>query len=467
MSNLLQNLSGTTVHMVGIGGISMSGLSEILLSMGVRVTGSDVKNSPNIERLRLKNVSVFLKQEPSNITNQNLVVYTAAMPIDHPELEAARKKGIPVIDRATLLGEIMQMYGKSIAVSGTHGKTTTTSMISYCLMEADKDPTVHIGGIFDAIGGTTRIGNSDFFVTEACEYKDSFLKLNPYMGIILNIEPDHLDYFHDIDQISDSFLNFASRIPPDGIVIGNADNERVLRILQQLKCKTVTYGLTSPNAFWTARNITFDENGFPSFRVVCGKKSILRMKLSIPGIHNVSNSLACFAACSALNVPTEIIKNSLRKFKGTHRRFEHKGTVDGIKVVDDYAHHPTEVIATLKSARSCTRGKVLCVFQPHTFTRTKELLNEFAKAFTLADKVYVTDIYAARENDDGLIHSSDLVNKINEHFSNAVYVSSFEGVVDSLIHDSSAGDLVLTMGAGDVDKVGEMFLAEKKIRAVG
>ncbi|HEY8421590.1 MAG TPA: UDP-N-acetylmuramate--L-alanine ligase [Thermoclostridium sp.] len=467
MSNLLQNLSGTTVHMVGIGGISMSGLSEILLSMGVRVTGSDVKNSPNIERLRLKNVPVFLKQEPSNITNQNLVVYTAAMPIDHPELEAARKKGIPVIDRATLLGEIMQMYGKSIAVSGTHGKTTTTSMISYCLMEADKDPTVHIGGIFDAIGGTTRIGNSDFFVTEACEYKDSFLKLNPYMGIILNIEPDHLDYFHDIDQISDSFLNFASRIPPDGIVIGNADNERVLRILQQLKCKTVTYGLTSPNAFWTARNITFDENGFPSFRVVCGKKSILRMKLSIPGIHNVSNSLACFAACSALNVPTEIIKNSLRKFKGTHRRFEHKGTVDGIKVVDDYAHHPTEVIATLKSARSCTRGKVLCVFQPHTFTRTKELLNEFAKAFTLADKVYVTDIYAARENDDGLIHSSDLVNKINEHFSNAVYVSSFEGVVDSLIHDSSAGDLVLTMGAGDVDKVGEMFLAEKKIRAVG
>lgn len=467
MSNLLQNLSGTTVHMVGIGGISMSGLSEILLSMGVRVTGSDVKNSPNIERLRLKNVPVFLKQEPSNITNQNLVVYTAAMPIDHPELEAARKKGIPVIDRATLLGKIMQMYGKSIAVSGTHGKTTTTSMISYCLMEADKDPTVHIGGIFDAIGGTTRIGNSDFFVTEACEYKDSFLKLNPYMGIILNIEPDHLDYFHDIDQISDSFLNFASRIPPDGIVIGNADNERVLRILQQLKCKTVTYGLTSPNAFWTARNITFDENGFPSFRVVCGKKSILRMKLSIPGIHNVSNSLACFAACSALNVPTEIIKNSLRKFKGTHRRFEHKGTVDGIKVVDDYAHHPTEVIATLKSARSCTRGKVLCVFQPHTFTRTKELLNEFAKAFTLADKVYVTDIYAARENDDGLIHSSDLVNKINEHFSNAVYVSSFEGVVDSLIHDSSAGDLVLTMGAGDVDKVGEMFLAEKKIRAVG
>lgn len=467
MSNLLRNLSGATVHMVGIGGISMSGLSEILLDMGIRVTGSDVKNSPNIEKLRLKNVPVFLKQEPSNITDQNLVVYTAAMPIDHPELEAARKKGIPVIDRATLLGEIMQMYGKSIAVSGTHGKTTTTSMISYCLMEADKDPTVHIGGIFDAIGGTTRIGNSDFFVTEACEYKDSFLKLNPYMGIILNIEPDHLDYFHDIDQISDSFLNFASRIPPDGIVIGNADNERVLRILQQLKCKTVTYGLTSPNAFWTARNITFDENGFPSFRVVCGKKSILRMKLSIPGIHNVSNSLACFAACSALNVPTEIIKNSLRKFKGTHRRFEHKGTVDGIKVVDDYAHHPTEVIATLKSARSCTRGKVLCVFQPHTFTRTKELLNEFAKAFTLADKVYVTDIYAARENDDGLIHSSDLVNKINEHFSNAVYVSSFEGVVDSLIHDSSAGDLVLTMGAGDVDKVGEMFLAEKKIRAVG
>lgn len=467
MNNLLPNLSGATVHMVGIGGISMSGLCEILLSMGIRVTGSDVKNSPIIERLRLKNVPVFLKQEPSNITDQNLVVYTAAMPIDHPELEAARKKGIPVIDRATLLGEIMQKFEKSIAVSGTHGKTTTTSMISYCLMEADKDPTVHIGGVFDVIGGTTRIGSSEFFVTEACEYKDSFLKFSPYMGIILNIEPDHLDFFHDINQIANSFLNFASRIPPEGIVIGNADNEHVLRILEQLKCSTVTYGLTSPKAYWTARNITFDENGFPSFRVVCGKKSIMRMKLSVPGIHNVSNSLACFAACSALNIPPDIIKDSLRKFKGTRRRFEHKGTVNGIKVVDDYAHHPTEVIATLKSARSCTRGKVLCVFQPHTYTRTKELINEFSKAFTLADKVYVTDIYAARETDNGLIHSSELVNKINEHLSNAVYISSFEDIVDSLIRDSSAGDLILTMGAGDVDKIGEMFLAEKKISAVG
>lgn len=467
MSNLLPSLAGATVHMVGIGGISMSGLCEILLSLGIHVTGSDEKNSPNIERLRLKNVPVFLKQEPSNITNQNLVVYTAAMPIDHPELEEARRKGIPVIDRATLLGEIMHMYEKSIAVSGTHGKTTTTSMISFCLMEAGMDPTIHVGGILDAIGGTTRIGASQFFVTEACEYKDSFLKFNPFMGIILNIEPDHLDYFHDINQIANSFLNFATRVPPEGIVVGNADNEHVVNILEQLKCRTVTYGLTSPRAFWTARNITFDENGFPSFNVVCGKKSILRMKLSVPGIHNVSNSLACFAACSALGIPAGIIKNSLRKFKGTHRRFEHKGTVDGIKVVDDYAHHPTEVIATLKSARSCTRGKVLCVFQPHTYTRTKEFINEFSKAFTLADKVYVTDIYAARENDNGLVHSSDLVNKINEHLNNAVYIPSFEDIVDSLIRDSSAGDLVLTLGAGDIDKVGELFLSEKKIRAVG
>lgn len=467
MSNLLQNLSGSTVHMVGIGGISMSGLCEILLSMGINVTGSDVKNSPNIERLRLKNVPVFLKQEPSNITNQKLVVYTAAMPLDHPELEAARQKGIPVIDRATLLGEIMQMYDKSIAVSGTHGKTTTTSMIASCLIEAGKDPTVHVGGILDKIGGTTRIGTSSFFVTEACEYKDSFLKFNPYIGVILNIEPDHLDYFRDINHITDSFLHFAKHVPTDGIVVGNADNERVLGVLNQLNCRTITYGLTSPKAQWTARNITFDDNGFPSFNVVCGKKNIFRMKLSILGIHNVSNSLACFAVCSALGIPADIIKYSLRKFKGTHRRFETKGIVDGIRVVDDYAHHPTEIIATLKSARSCTRGKVLCVFQPHTYTRTKELLNDFASAFTLADKVYVTDIYAARERDTGLIHSSDLVNRINEHFNNAVYISSFEGVVDALIHDSSAGDLVLTMGAGDVDKVGEMFLAEKKIRAVG
>lgn len=467
MSNLLQCLAGSTIHMVGIGGISMSGLCEILLSMGINVTGSDEKNSPNVERLRLKNVPVFLKQEPSNITDQKLVVYTAAMPENHPELEEARRKGIPVIDRAALLGEIMNMYERSIAVSGTHGKTTTTSMISFCLMEASMDPTVHVGGILDAIGGNTRIGSSRYFVTEACEYKDSFLKFNPYMGIILNIEPDHLDYFHDINQLTDSFLNFACHVPPEGIVVGNADDEHVLNILEKLNCRTVTYGLTSPKSFWTARNITFDDNGFPSFHVVRGKKSVLRMKLSVPGLHNVSNSLACFAACSALNIPAEVIKNSLRKFKGTHRRFEHKGTVDGIKVVDDYAHHPTEVIATLKSARSCTRGKVLCVFQPHTYTRTRQLIDEFSKAFTLADKVYVTDIYAAREKDTGLIHSTDLVKRINEHLNNAVYIPSFEGIVDSLIRDSSAGDLVLTMGAGDVDKVGELFLAEKKIRAVG
>jgi UDP-N-acetylmuramate--alanine ligase len=453
--------------MVGIGGISMSGLCEILLRMGINVTGSDVKNSPIIEDLRNKNVTVFLKQEPNNITNQKLVVYTTAMPLDHPELEAARNKGIPVIDRATFLGEIIRMYEKSIAVAGTHGKTTTTSMISSCLIQAEKDPTVHIGGIFDAIGGTTRVGSSPFFVTEACEYKDSFLKFYPFMGVILNIESDHLDYFHDINHIEQSFLHFASQVYPDGVVVGNADDERILNILQKLNCRTITYGLSSPKALWSARNITFDDNGFPSFYVVRNKKSILKMKLSVPGLHNISNSLACFAACSELNIPAETIKKGLRTFKGTHRRYEHKGTVDGIKVIDDYAHHPTEVLATLKAARSSTRGKILCVFQPHTYSRTKDLLTEFSSAFTLADKVYITDIYAAREQDNGLIHSSELVDKINEHYNNAVYISSFDNIVDTLIHDSSAGDIVLTMGAGNVDKVGEMFLLEKKIRAVG
>lgn len=467
MSNLLRSLTGTTVHMVGIGGISMSGLCEILLNMGIHVTGSDEKNSSNIEKLRMKKVPIFLRQEPSNITNQKLVVYTAAMPLDHPELEAAREKGIPVIDRATLLGEVMQMYQKSIAISGTHGKTTTTSMISSCLIEAGKDPTIHIGGILDSIGGTTRVGTSPYFVTEACEYKDSFLKFNPYMGIILNIEPDHLDYFKNIDQISNSFLRFANQINHKGLIIGNADDERILCIFEQLKCGTITYGLTSPKASWTARNITFDENGFSSFHVVHNKKSILKMKLNVPGLHNVSNSLACFAACYALKIPADTIRNSLRKFNGTHRRFELKGIIDGIRVVDDYAHHPTEVIATLKAAKSCTRGKIICVFQPHTYSRTIQLENEFSKAFTLADKVYVTDIYAAREHDNGLIHSSTLVDKINKHLSNAVYKSSFSDIVDCLIQESSTGDMILTMGAGDVDKVGELFLQEKKIRAVG
>lgn len=467
MSIFLQNLAGSTVHMVGIGGISMSGLCEILLDMGIHVTGSDEKNSPNIERLKLKNIPIFLNQDPSNITNQKMVVYTAAMNVHHPELEAARQKGIPVIDRATLLGEIMQMYEKSIAISGTHGKTTTTSMISSCLMEAGKDPTVHIGGILDAIGGTTRIGASDYFVTEACEYKDSFLKFNPYMGVILNIETDHLDYFRNLEHIYESFSRFAGQISSNGVLVGNVDDERVAKLKEHVGCRFVSYGLTSPKASWTARNISFDENGFSSFHVVHNKKSIQRIKLSIPGLHNVSNSLACFAACYTLGVPTEIIRMSLRKFTGTHRRFEHKGIVDGIRVVDDYAHHPTEVIATLKAARSCARGKVLCVFQPHTYSRTHELSNDFSRAFTMADKVYLTDIYAAREKDTGLIHSSQLVDKINQTVNNAVYISSFKDIVDQLIQDSLPGDMILTMGAGDVDRVGELFLQEKKIRAVG
>lgn len=467
MSILLRNLTGGTVHMIGIGGISMSGLSEILLNLGINVTGSDITNSPNIERLKMKNIPIFLKQEPSNITDQNMVVYTAAVPENHPELEAARKKGIPVIDRATLLGEIMRTYEVSIAISGTHGKTTTTSMISSCLLDAGRDPTIHIGGILDSIGGNIRIGNSSYFVTEACEYKDSFLKFYPRMGIVLNIEPDHLDYFHDIDHIYQSFSRFAGQIPADGTFVGNVDDERISNLITSLKCRTISYGLTSPKALWTARNITFDENGFASFLVVYDKKSIQRVKLSVPGLHNVSNSLACFAACYELGIPADSIRKSLRKFTGTHRRFEHKGMVDGIRVVDDYAHHPTEVIATMKAAKSCTRGKIFCVFQPHTYTRTFELMNEFSKAFTMADRVFVTDIYASREKDSGLVHSTNLVEKINQYVNNAVYISSFKDIVDRLIQESSPGDLILTMGAGDVNKIGEMFLQEKKTRAVG
>ncbi len=467
MSILLKNLAGSTVHMAGIGGISMSGLCEILMDLGIHITGSDDKNSPNIERLRLKNIPIFLKQDPSNITNQKLVVYTAAMNYFHPELEAARQKGIPVIDRATLLGEIMKMYDTSIAISGTHGKTTTTSMISSCLMEAGKDPTIHIGGVLDSIGGTTHVGGSRYFVTEACEYKDSFLKFSPTMAVVLNIESDHLDYFRNLEHIYDSFSRFADQITPGGVLVGNADDELVAKLMERANCRTLAYGLTSPKASWTARNIVFDENGCASFHVVHEKKSIQRIKLSIPGLHNVSNSLACFAACYALGVPNEIIRTSLRKFTGTHRRFELKGIVDGIRVVDDYAHHPTEIMATLKAAKSCARGKVLCVFQPHTYSRTHELMDQFSKAFTMADRVYLTDIYAAREKDTGLVHSSQLADRINQVMNNAIYVSSFKEAVDHLIQDSSPGDMILTMGAGDVDRVAEMFLQEKKIRAVG
>lgn len=446
------------VHMVGIGGISMSGLAEILMHKNIKITGSDIHESEITDRLRSMGAVIYNKHDADNITDQNLVVYTAAVSQDNPELVKARGLGIPVIERAELLGTIMDHFDKSIAISGTHGKTTTTSMISSITLEAGLDPTIHVGGLLDLIGGNTRIGSSPYFVVEACEYKESFLKLRPFLAIVLNIDADHLDYFRDIDHIRSAFEAFLSNVKDSGIIVINLDDPQTKTLSKTLTRPAVSFALNSAEADWTADNITFRE-GYASFTVIYKKAAWANISLSVPGIHNVSNALASIAACHALGIDRNAVIKGLEHFKGTHRRLEDKGTTHHIRVMDDYAHHPTEIQATLNAARSLTAGRIICVFQPHTYTRTFELLDDFSRAFAKADTVVVTDIYAAREKDTGLINSRVLTDRINMNTGNAVYISDFADIAKYLTENAQPGDLVLTMGAGDIYKAGELFLS--------
>jgi len=369
----------------------------------------------------------------------------------------AKELNIPVVDRATLLGEITAIYPKTIAISGTHGKTTTTSMIASTLTEAGLDPTVLVGGELASIGGNYRIGSSELLVTEACEYVDSFLKFHPNCGIILNIDMDHLDYFKNIEQVKSSFLKFGNKVSVSGVVIGNFDDKNVVDIFNDIDSEKVSFGLNS-NADWKAEQISFNARGCAKFSVYHNGIHVGSIQLSIPGKHNVYNALACIAACSYYETEFKKIKASLERFTGAKRRFEYMGETNGFRIVDDYAHHPSEVKATLEAASKQNPNSLWCIFQPHTFTRTKSLLSEFSTAFGSANHVVITDIYAARENNTGEIHSKDLVDAINKETSNAVYAYSFEEAVRLIKEGAQSGDLVITMGAGNIYKVGEMLL---------
>ncbi len=458
MNNLLDSQNIKNVHFIGIGGSSMSGLAEILLSQGYKVSGSDIKSSNATQKLENKGARVFIGHAAENILNPDLVVYTVAVKDDNPEMVRSRQLNIPVIDRAELLGLIMKRHSFGIAVSGTHGKTTTTSMITTIMLEAGTDPTAHIGGELDCIGGNTRIGQSEYFITEACEYYGSFLKFHPFMAVILNVEVDHVDYFKDLDHIKDTFKQFISLVPTNGYIIACADDENTMSVIENKKCNKITYGLKNPEAIWTAKNIKYNELGCASFDVYREGENAGSVMLSVPGPHNVSNSLAAIAACYTCGCSMESIVTGLMKFGGSHKRFELKGLVDGIKVIDDYAHHPSEVKATLNAAANTTHNKIWCVFQPHTYTRTKAFIDQFSQAFGNADTIIVTDIYAAREKDPGDIHSSMLAEKIREQGGNATYIGDFQDIAQYLDKNAQPGDLILTMGAGDIVRCGEIFL---------
>ena len=449
------------VHFIGIGGISMSGLAEILLKEGFPVSGSDSHASALTEHLERAGARICIGQAASNIPEDcKLVVYTAAIHPDNPEYREAKRRGVPMLSRAELLGQLMRNYQTSIAVAGTHGKTTTTSMIASILLEEDADPTISVGGILPSIGGNIRVGGSEMFLTEACEYTNSFLHFFPTIGIILNIEEDHMDFFKDLNDIRRSFRRFAELLPVEGLLIINSDIPDYEEITEGLSCRVVTFG-SSPDADYRAENTAYDTFGHPSFDLIRktekdGRRP--RFSLKVPGEHNVYNALASIALADALRIPEAAVEKGLLSFTGTDRRFQYKGEVNGVTIIDDYAHHPTEIRATLHAAAHYPHRELWCVFQPHTYSRTKAFLKEFAEALSLADHVVLADIYAARETDTLGISSRDLERELAALGADVYYFPTFAEIEKFLSEKCMHGDMCITMGAGDVINIGEDLL---------
>ncbi len=448
------------VYFIGIGGISMSGLAEILLNENFKVSGSDMKESDLTNLLSKQGATIFYGQRYENITDDiDVIVYTSAIKENNPEWQAMKDKNIPSLSRAQLLGQLMKNYELPVAISGTHGKTTTTSMISEILLKADTDPTLSIGGIYKSIGGNIRVGQGKYFVTEACEYTNSFLSFYPKTAIILNVEEDHLDFFTDIDDIRNSFRKFAELLPEDGTLIINSEIEHYKELCEDLQCKIVTYGFNETDDFF-ATNIQYDENGYPTFTVITQDDSRLEYFLKVPGIHNISNALAAIAFATLEGIDTSCIKDALNTFRTPDRRFEYKGCIGGVTIIDDYAHHPTEIRATLTAAQNYPHGHLWCVFQPHTYTRTKAFLTEFAEALSLAENIILADIYAARETDTLGISSKTLQAEIEKLGKKCYYFPSFDEIENFLLEKCINGDLLITMGAGDVVKIGENLIGK-------
>ena len=446
------------IYFIGIGGISMSGLAEILLKEHFTVSGSDSKPSALTEHLEKLGASVFYPQKAENLPEgTDVVVYTAAIHEDNPEYKEAKRRQLPMLSRAELLGQLMTNYKTPVAISGTHGKTTTTSMLTHILLEADTDPTISVGGILHAIGGNIRVGNSDIFVTEACEYTNSFLHFFPKIGVILNVEEDHLDFFKDIDDIRSSFHKFAALLPEDGTLVIHKDIQGLDTITDGLSCRTVTFSETQ-TADYAAENVAFDEVGNASFDLMKHGEFADRIVLAVTGKHNVSNALAAIATADLLGIAPETIKKGIASFTGTDRRFQYKGERNGFTIIDDYAHHPTEIRATLTAAQNYPHREIWCIFQPHTYSRTKAFFHEFAEALSLADHVILADIYAARETDTLGMTSEALAEEIQTLGTDAYYFSSFEEIENFALEKLIHGDLLITMGAGDVVNIGESLL---------
>lgn len=446
------------VYFIGIGGISMSGLAQILLSRGFKVSGSDRAPSDLTDQLANEGAKIFIGQRSGNISEDiDLCVYTAAIHPDNPEYIRCQELSIPMMTRAEFLGQLMKNYSNSVAVSGTHGKTTTSAMAGEILMAANYDPTLSIGGILPSINGNIRIGTSDYFLTEACEYTNSFLSFFPKYGIILNVEEDHLDFFKDINDIRNSFKKFAELLPEDGLLIINGAIDNYQELCKDLTCKVVTFGKSSDCDYYPTK-LSVNEEGHTVYTLNTPSEKTCSVKLRVLGEHNVLNSLASLALADSLGIDLDIAKSALFNFGGTKRRFEYKGNLKGINIIDDYAHHPTEIKATLTAAKDYKHENMWVVFQPHTYTRTKAFMDDFAKALSLCENVVLADIYAARETDTLGISSEDLQKKIQALGKNCYYFKNFTEIEIFLLQNCIPGDMLITMGAGDVYKIGENLL---------
>lgn len=446
------------IHLIGIGGVSMSAIAETLHNWGCKVTGSDRAEGVITNNLNSHGINVVIGSDLENSKKADLIIYSAAISDSDPEMVIAKENNIPLIDRGKFVGYLTKRYNESICVSGTHGKTTTTSMLSLCFIEAQKDPTIHVGAILKPINGNYRIGNSEYFILESCEYMGNFLKFLPNTEIILNIDNDHLDYYKTFENVVKAFQDFSRLLDPKGLLVANADDENCYNLKNITTGRFVSYGIENKDADFVAKNIEFNKEGFAKFEVYKNNTFIGNIELSVPGKHNVLNALATIAVCMNYGIDIETIKSGLKKFTGASRRMDLKGTYNNFSVYDDYAHHPTEILATVNSIKNKDHNESWAIFQPHTYSRTKEHLEEFAKVLAMFDHVILTDIYAAREINTIGITSEDLKKEILVYNKNAKYISSFDEIVDYIRTNAKPNDIVITLGAGTITKLGDMIV---------
>jgi UDP-N-acetylmuramate--alanine ligase len=458
------------IHFVGIGGIGMSGIAEVLLTLGYKVSGSDLRESQATQRLASLGAIIFAGHRAENVTGAEAVVTSSAIARDNPEIQAARAQHIPLIPRAEMLAELMRLkYG--IAIAGMHGKTTTTSMVAAVLAAGGLDPTVVVGGRVDAMGSNARLGKSQYLVAEADESDRSFLKLSPILSIVTNIDREHMDCYRDMDDVEQAFVDFMNRVPFYGAVIACRDDERVRNLLPRLERRVITYGASESSDFRAGMlglNLKSQEGSPGSwFEVTNRGKKISDFDLHVPGHHNVLNATAAVAVGVGLDISPKKIAEALSNFRGVDRRFQLKGNVGGVRVVDDYGHHPTEIRATLAAARQCGYPKIHVIFQPHRYTRTRDLADEFAAAFHDADTLQLLDIYAASEDPIPGVTAQALMERIRSAGTDVDYAASFADAVSRAAALAESGDLILTLGAGSVYQIGPMVLEQLVIRHEG